>query len=103
MPWRNRYLLNEWLAAIASRPEEVQQERDHLIQYLEATRAMEHATLGEILSMLSRAELVEQKANDAEAATEETRQKIIDSQLYSVGLEMTLEDLNAKMAQDQAE
>lgn len=64
---------------------------------------MEHATLGEILSMLSRAELVEQKANDAEAATEETRQKIIDSQLYSVGLEMTLEDLNAKMAQDQAE
>lgn len=46
---------------------------------------------------------MEQKTKDAKATEEEVRQKLTDSRLHSVGLEKTLEDLRAKMAQDEAE
>lgn len=46
---------------------------------------------------------MEQKTKDAKATEEEVRQKLTDSRLHLVGLEKTLEDLRAKMAQDEAE
>lgn len=47
--------------------------------------------------MLSRDESAEKKVNEAEAIAKDTKQKLIDSQLRSVGLERTLEDLKDKM------
>lgn len=51
--------------------------------------------------MLSQIELAKQKANDVKVEIEEMKQRLTDSQLHSVCLERTLEDLKAKMAQDQ--
>lgn len=75
------FLLKEQLATAISHTEELRQERDLLAWDLKVTCAREHASLGEISSMLSRAKLVEQKSNDVEATTKEIMQKLIDSQL----------------------
>lgn len=95
--------LQEQLFAANSWMEALQQERDLLARELEAARSRECVILGEILTMISWAESAEEKVSETKAALKDSREKLIDSFLCSVGLERTIRELKGKIAQDPAE
>lgn len=83
--------------------EALEQEKKVLTQSLEAARFRECTTLEEISSMLSWAQLVEEKANAEEVALEGSREELTNSHLCLTGLEKIIKELEEKITQDETE
>lgn len=67
------------------------------------TCSQECATLEEISSLLSWAQLAEGKASTMEVALEYTLEKLTDFQLHSPSFKKIIKELKEKISQDEAE